>query len=120
MKIIAKFQPIVSAEQFFYDDPDAPYQSLPSHSLEESPSAPIIGSKAEGKFVWHYCKLHPDDVNSNLSSIEHHCKYKDPEIHKQEILRILQQQQPITSFQEEPNSKSRSSGSRGAGEAEHE
>jgi hypothetical protein len=29
--------------------------------------------------------------NINLESIEHHCKYKDPELHKSEILKSKSQ-----------------------------
>ncbi len=40
-----------------------------------------------GSGTFYYCKLHPDIENINLESIEHHCKYKDPELHKSEILK---------------------------------
>ena len=43
----------------------------------------------------YYCEIcHPEFANDsvvsniNLSSIEHHCKYKDPELHKSEIVRL--------------------------------
>jgi hypothetical protein len=49
----------------------------------------MINSKMEGRVEWYFCKLHPDLVNINLSSIEHHCKYKESEFHKSEILRLL-------------------------------
>jgi hypothetical protein len=36
-----------------------------------------------------YCTLHPDVQSYHLESIEHHMKYKDPEVHKSEILKQL-------------------------------
>lgn len=45
----------------------------------------------------YYCDIcHPEFANDSvvanttLSSIEHHCKYKDPERHEQEILTRLE------------------------------
>src|SRR4029078_508886 len=73
-------------EEFFLDNPDLEYQSAGPHSLDQSPCYPIIDSKAEADVVWYNCKLHPDFVNINLSSIEHHCKYFKPALHKTEIL----------------------------------
>ena len=32
--------------------------------------------------------------NVNLESIEHHCKYKDPDYHKSEILKLLSTKSP--------------------------
>ena len=78
-------KPIVSAEDFFHDAPDLSWQPLPAHTLEQSPCHPIIVKK--GKF--HYCKVHPKEVRSiYLETIEQHCKYKDPDLHKEEILRL--------------------------------
>jgi hypothetical protein len=80
------YNKVISAVQrFFYDDPDLPWQPLPGHSLEGSLCYPIIGQN--GKF--YYCKLHPEVCNIYLESIEHHCKYKDPDVHKSEILKLL-------------------------------
>ena len=76
-------------EEFFLDNPDLAYQPADSHSLEQSPCVPIIDSKVEASIIWFNCKLHPGIVNINLSSIEHHCKYSTPELHKSEILNIL-------------------------------
>jgi MCM AAA-lid domain len=81
-------QPIVSVEEFFYDNPDLPYVPLPEHTLKQSPCAPIIGSRMEGGLEWYYCKLHQKSKNINLSSIEQHCKYDSPEIHKSEVIRL--------------------------------
>jgi hypothetical protein len=79
-------QPIVPVEDFFHDGPDLPWQPLPSHTLEQSPCKPIIVKK--GKF--YYCKLHPKEIkNIYLDTIEQHCKYQDPNLHKAEILRLL-------------------------------
>ena len=60
-------------EDFFRDASDLPYQSLPQHTLEQSPCYSIIDR--EGEF--YYCKLHPKERNIYLQSIEHHCKYKE-------------------------------------------
>jgi hypothetical protein len=54
-----------------------------------------------GEFVLHYCKLHPKFKNINLSSIEHHCKYDNPELHKSEILRLLNDKQQSKEEEEE-------------------
>jgi hypothetical protein len=78
-------KPIVSAEDFFHDAPDLSWQPLPAHTLEQSPCHPIIVNK--GRF--YYCKVHPKEVRSiYLETIEQHCKYKDPDLHKEEILRL--------------------------------
>jgi hypothetical protein len=39
---------------------------------------------------FYYCKLHPDIENIHLESIEHHCKFSDPEYHKSEVLKFLE------------------------------
>jgi hypothetical protein len=73
-------------EDFFYDNPSSPYKSLPPHSLEESPCYPVIGMNHTRRM--YYCKLHPkESENVNLESVEHHCKYKDPELHENEIIK---------------------------------
>jgi hypothetical protein len=41
------------------------------------------------KIPFYYCKLRADIENAYLESIEHHCKYKEPDIHKSELLRLL-------------------------------
>ena len=64
--------------EFFLDNPDLEYQPPYSFSLEQSPCYPIINPKVEGSIVWYNCKIHPDCVNINISSIEHHCKYFEP------------------------------------------
>ena len=81
---------IVSVERFFHDVADLPYQPLPEHSLEQSPCYPIIGKNQK----FYFCKLHPEVKNVNLESIEHHCKYKDPDYHKSEILKLLSTKSP--------------------------
>jgi hypothetical protein len=80
------FAPIVSIDEFFIDD-HKPYSALGNHKLEQSPCYPIIGAKPAGRYILYYCEIcQPefanDSVVSNitLSVIEHHCKYKDPEI----------------------------------------
>lgn len=68
---LKKFTPIISVETFFEDD-DKPYSALKPHPLESL----------------YYCELcDPEVANVNLSSIEHHCRYKEG--HKAEILRRL-------------------------------
>jgi hypothetical protein len=84
----------ISIEDFFFDDPginpDNPWKPLPTHSLEQSPCYPIIGiHNNKYDVLFYYCKLHRDIENIYLESIEHHCKYSNPEFHKSEILRLL-------------------------------
>jgi hypothetical protein len=74
---------IKQVEDFFSDESD--YRSLPEHSLEQSPCHPII----QRKDIFYACILHPKARNINLETIEHHCRYKEPDIHKQEILSKL-------------------------------
>jgi len=80
-----EISPIVSIDAFFYDTPDLPYTPLPKHSLEHSPCYPIILQNSR----LYYCNIHPDIESVHLESIEHHCKYKEPDVHKSEILRLL-------------------------------
>jgi hypothetical protein len=77
-------------EDFFHDDPDVPWEPLLEHELEQSPCYYIIEKdnfKASGQ-TYYYCKIHPEVWNINLVGIEHHCKYKDPDLHKSEALRL--------------------------------
>ena len=78
-------------EDFFYDEPGLPWKPLPKHRIEQSPCYPLIGrrnyydSKVNStlsKIDWFYCKLHPYVESVHLESIEHHCKYKEPDKHK--------------------------------------
>jgi hypothetical protein len=81
-----QIEPIQSIEEFFYDGPDLPYKPLPPHTLDQSPCRPIIYKKEQ----FYSCKLHPNEANSiYLDAIEQHCKYKDSEVHKSEILKLL-------------------------------
>src|ERR687886_766074 len=82
---------IVSVEEFFYDDPNTPWKPLPEHDLKSSPCYPIIDIRTyhNYKIPFYYCKLHPDIENVYLETIEHHCKYKDPNSHKSEIKAII-------------------------------
>jgi hypothetical protein len=72
--------------KFFYDDPELPYRPLPPHSLEESACKSIIRIDNHS---FYYCALHPDVQSIYLESIEHHCKFKDGEMHHSEILKSL-------------------------------
>ena len=81
------FMPIVSVEDFFSIKQSL---QLPNHSLEQSPCYPIIGSKSSGDYIIYYCKVHRKVENTNLKSIEHHCRFTDPEHHKAEIMKSFQ------------------------------
>jgi hypothetical protein len=85
-----RIQSVVSIEEFFYegDNPNASWKPLPEHDLE-SPCYHIIGINHNHKIPLYYCKLHPNIQNANLESIEHHCKYKEPDFHKSEVIRLL-------------------------------
>jgi hypothetical protein len=80
--------PIVSVEDFFSSKQSLP---LPDHSLEQSPCYPIIGSKSGGDHIIYYCKIHRKVENANLESIEHHCRFTDPDHHKAEIMKSSQE-----------------------------
>jgi hypothetical protein len=83
---------ITSIEEFFINKSNQGWRPLSSHTLEQSPCYPIIDKRQyyndNGSGTFYYCKLHPDVQNINLESIEHHCKYKDPELYKSEILKL--------------------------------
>ena len=84
-------QPITSVEEFFNDDHNTPWKPLPEHDLKQSPCYPIIDVRKyhNYKIPFYYCRLHQDIENAYLETIEHHCKYKEPDMHKSEILRLL-------------------------------
>ena len=73
--------------QFFYDEPDLPYHPPPPHKLEDSPCKSII--RLDNHSLLYNCTLHPDFQSYHLESIEHHIKYKNPEMHESEILKLL-------------------------------
>jgi hypothetical protein len=75
---------VSSITDFFYDDPAMPYVVLSAHKLDQSPCRHIIAIN-DG---YYYCRLHPGIKNVHLESIEHHIKYKDPEAHKLELLKL--------------------------------
>ena len=82
------YSPLISIEEFFDDSNREP---LPEHNLEQSPCRPIIDTdklETMGK-TFYRCKIHPDVWNIDLIGIEHHCKYQEPDIHKDEILKLL-------------------------------
>jgi hypothetical protein len=81
---------IVSVERFFHDVADLPYQPLSEHTVEQSPCYSIIGRNNRS----YFCRLHPEFKNVYLDSIEQHCKYKDPDYHKSEILKLLSTKSP--------------------------
>jgi hypothetical protein len=83
---------IISVEEFFHDNPNnTPWKPLPEHDLKQSPCYLIIDIRNyhNYKIPFYYCKLHPDIENVYLETIEHHCKYSNPEAHKLEILKKL-------------------------------
>jgi len=81
---ILSFKPIVSVDEFLKDS-DKPYSALRNHTLQQSPCFPIIGVKPGAPtYCCEICR--PKFVSIHLSSIEHHCKYRQPERHKAEIL----------------------------------
>ena len=73
---------------------------LPEHEIYQSPCYPIIGIKLQNwinnkkgirsSTRWYYCKIHPKVENIHIGTIEHHCKYKEPELHKSKVLEYLQ------------------------------
>jgi hypothetical protein len=77
-------------EEFFLDKSGG---SLPIHSFEESPCYPIIGrsimESMEQQF--YYCILHLDPLvwSPDLRFIEQHCKYKEANKHRIQILKLL-------------------------------
>jgi hypothetical protein len=83
---------IPTIEDFFYDESNLLWESLPKHSLQQSPCYPVIGMKIHkpSNIDWYYCKLHPYLQSIHLESIEHHCKYKKPDKHKEKILEFLE------------------------------
>src|SRR5206468_8456138 len=86
--VVDDFRPIISADEFFKDyhnDNNSPWQPLPSHSLEQSPCYPVIGTKPYNGNVCYYCKIHPNIENIHLDSIEQHCRYTEPERHKTRV-----------------------------------
>jgi hypothetical protein len=84
----------MSTEKFFEDNSHQKWQPLSSHTLEQSPCYPIIDKRRynneNGSGTFYYCKIHPNIEYINLESVEHHCKYKDPTLHKSEILKKSQ------------------------------
>ena len=81
-----------SVEWFFHDVADLPYQPLPEHTVEQSPCYAVIGRNNANRL--YFCRLHPEVKNVYLDPIEHHCKYKDPDYHKSEILNLLSTKSP--------------------------
>jgi hypothetical protein len=85
---------LISIEDFFYNNPyispKNPWRPIPNHSLEESPCYPIIGVNNKYRVPLYYCKLHAGFKNIYLESIEHHCKFSNPQLHKSEIIKRLE------------------------------
>lgn len=92
------FTSIISVDEFFTDS-DKLYSALKDHQLEQSPCYLILGIRHVDGVKYdtiYYCELcQPEHVNDSkvtsihLSVLEHHCKYRDPERHKAEILARL-------------------------------
>ena len=89
---------VPSIEHFFRNKYNLAWNPLPNHRLEQSPCYPIIGSRnrhnnkmlGHRNVDWYYCKIHPNVESIHLESIEHHCKYKEPDKHERTILEFLQ------------------------------
>ena len=79
---------VAAVTQFFYDEPFLPYHPPSPHELEDSPCKSII--RLDNHSLLYNCTLHPDIRSYHLESIEHHIKYKNPEMHKSEILKLLE------------------------------
>ena len=47
-----------------------------------SPCYLIIGMHNKYRVPFYFCKLHRDIENIYLQSIEHHCKFSNPDFHK--------------------------------------
>ena len=91
-------------EDFFHDNPSLVYKPLPPHSLEQSPCYPIIGVNPKRRT--YYCKVHrKESENIHLESVEHHCKYKEPDVHKKEILHRLSLMQKDNATETEDKNK---------------
>jgi hypothetical protein len=76
---------IVSIHDFFGDDKAVDYKPLADQTLEESPCRYIINKDK----LLYFCKLHPNVESIYLETIEHHMRYKYPQGHKAEVLRLL-------------------------------
>jgi hypothetical protein len=73
---------------------------VPPHEIYQSPCYPIMGIKIRSwinnkteirkSTRWYYCKAHLKIENIHPESIEHHCKYNEPEKHKSRVLEYLQ------------------------------
>ena len=88
--------PIISVKEFFHDDSKTSWKPLPEHDLKQSPCYPIIDVRNYHnykKIPFYYCKLHPDIENVYLETIEHHCKYSNPEVHRLKILKKVTQKE---------------------------
>jgi hypothetical protein len=82
---------MMTIDDFFFYDHNIAWKPLPKHSLEQSPCYPIIGMHREYPVPFYYCRLHPRVENIYLQSIEHHCKFSKPEVHKSELLKSLKE-----------------------------
>ncbi|MGC1134466.1 MAG: hypothetical protein WA941_16680 [Nitrososphaeraceae archaeon] len=97
---MSKVTKINTIEEFFRDMLNEDWKPLPPHEIYQSPCYPIIGIKiykwindktgVKDTSRWYYCKVHPKVENIYLGTIEHHCKYKEPEKHKSKVLEFLQ------------------------------
>ena len=85
---------MISIKDFFLDNPyispKNPWIPISNHSLEESPCYPIIGISNKYRVPLYYCELHPGFKNINLECIEHHCRFSNPQMHKSEITKCLE------------------------------
>jgi hypothetical protein len=98
-ELLVKIVGICTIEEFFRVIPNKIWKPLPKHEIYQSPCYPIIGIRTsnwinnttgiKNTVLWYYCKLHPKIENIHFESIEHHCKYSEPEKHKSKVLEFL-------------------------------
>ena len=77
-------------EDFFYDEPYMEWHPWkPGHTYSMSPCAPIINVDRKPLCIWYSCDLHKHVIHVYIQTIEHHCKFMEPELHKEEIIKRL-------------------------------
>ena len=77
---------IAEVEDFFFDDGRDYVPWRKGHSFSQSPCAPIIKIERTSKCLWYSCEIHRTVIHDSLVTLEHHMKYKEPELHKKVIL----------------------------------
>lgn len=70
-------------------------------TLQESPYYSIIETAPIMNRTRYICKLHPEILFIDVAGVEHHCKYKDPDLHRSEALRFASKMYATMSSGEE-------------------